>query len=387
MTQNNVKIGVVGYGMRLQQVIRALRSATDRVNFLSIYDPSADAVGAFRQELNPQAIVCASVEELVSGEVDWVMIGSWNCQHAEHAVAALNADKHVFCEKPLALTVEDCLRVRDAWQRSGKLFSLGFTLRYSPHYRKIREVVASGRLGRILSLEFNEVLDFNHGGYIHGDWRRKTEWAGSHLLEKCCHDLDLVNWILDSRPLRAASFGGCDYFTATNQSEISRLGQNESGHEAFRVIPQSASRSIPGSAATPFNDDKDIVDNQVAIFEYASGTRATFHTNCLSAIPERRMYLCGTRGTLRADVITGKIEMQEIGFDTATEHLDAGVSGGHGGADEVLGRSLAASMLEGKVPDAGLEEGLSAAFAAFAADEALRTGQVASVPSIASESV
>jgi len=54
-------------------------------------------------------------------------------------------------------------------------------------------------IGDVVSMEFNETLNFNHGGYIMGDWRRKTDLSGGHLLEKCSHDYDLVNWILNSK--------------------------------------------------------------------------------------------------------------------------------------------------------------------------------------------
>lgn len=371
-----VRIGVIGYGLRLQAVIGALRAATRDVAFPAVFDPSRDAVEAFRAGLNPAAEVCGSAEQLAACDLDWVMIGSWNCHHADHAVAALEAGRHVFCEKPLALTIDDGLRIREAWRRSGRMFSLGFTLRYSPHYRKAQEIAAGGRLGRILSFEFNETLDFNHGGYIHGDWRRKTAWAGSHLLEKCCHDLDMANWMTGSRPRRVASFGGCDFFTPENAGEIARLGADGNGHRAFLLHREKAPRPIPGSADTPFTADKDIVDHQVVILEYESGARASFHTNCLSAIPERRIVLCGTRGTLRADVLTGRLEVRRLGFGAETEVVGTGAADGHGGGDEELGRLLAASMLRGEAPLAGLEDGLSAAVAAFGADEALRTGQV-----------
>jgi predicted dehydrogenase len=371
-----VRVGVIGYGLRLQQVIGALRAATDQIEFSAVFDPSSAASDAFRAGLNPVAVVCRSAEELVSCDLDWVMIGSWNCQHADHAVAALEAGHDVFCEKPLALTIEDGLRIREAWRRSGRMFSLGFTLRYSPHYRKVHEIVAGGRLGRILSFEFNETIDFNHGGFIHGDWRRMTGWAGSHLLEKCCHDLDIANWMTGSRPRRVASFGGCDFFTPRNAGEIARLGADENGRHAFLLHREKAPRPIPGSVDTPFTADKDIVDNQVVILEYESGARATFHTNCLSAIPERRIVLCGTRGTLRADVLSGRIEVRQLGFGAETEVVATGAADGHGGGDEVQGQLLAASMLRGEAPLAGLEDGLSAAVAAFGADEALRTGQV-----------
>src|SRR5206468_7637583 len=135
---------------------------------------------------------------LADPSVSWIMIGSPNNLHCKHAVAALRAGKHVFCEKPLATTLDDCLAIRDAVHASGRQFVVGFTLRYSPFYREVQRLVASGTIGKLISFEFNETLEFNHGGYIHGDWRRLTRLSGGHLLEKCCHDIDIANWIVGS---------------------------------------------------------------------------------------------------------------------------------------------------------------------------------------------
>jgi predicted dehydrogenase len=259
------------------------------------------------------------------------------------------------------------------------MFSIGFTLRYSPHYRKIKEILVSGKIGSILSMEFNETLDFNHGGFIHADWRRKTEWAGSHLLEKCCHDIDLINWMTNSLAIKAASFGGRDFFTAANAHHVTRLGKSPEGKPAFMTWNTDM---VQGNIINPFNDDKDILDNQVAILQFANGIRATFHTNCTAAIPERRMYICGTEGTLRADVITGQLEVKRIGFDPQMEDCRTDASGGHGGGDTILGASLANTMLNGAPPLTSLEDGLRAAFTAFSIDEAQRTGTVVDLTSL-----
>ena len=370
-----VKIGLIGCGGRLRDVVGHLKRATDQVEIVALCDPNPHSIEAARNAFNPQAKVHASHKTLVKDpNVDWVMIGSWNCFHAKHTIAAFQAGKNVFCEKPLALTVKDCLAMRDAWQASGKLFTIGFTLRYSPHYRRIKEILASGKIGRLLSMEFNETLDFNHGGYIHADWRRKTQWAGSHVLEKCCHDIDLVNWMTDSLAVKAASFGGCDFFTAANAGHMARLGKASNGRDAFTTWSHD---KIHGNVINPFNDDKDILDNQVAILQFASGTRATFHTNCCTGIPERRMYICGSEGTLRADVLTGQLEVKRYGFDTVVENQSVSdAAGGHGGGDAILGQSLAATMLTGAKPLSSLEEGLRAAFTAYGIDKAQQTGKV-----------
>ncbi len=369
-----IGIGLIGCGNRTRSVVRELRNATEHVEVVALQDPNPHSIAAAHADFGTQAKVYEDFNALVRDpKVAWVMIGSWNCYHAMHAIAAFGAGKHVFCEKPLALTPQDCLAMRNAWKSSGKMFTIGFTLRYSPHYRRMKEIVAAGTIGKILSMEFNETLDFNHGGYIHADWRRKTQWAGSHLLEKCCHDLDIVNWITDSLAIKAASFGGCDLFTSANAHYPERVGAPAGRTNAFMTWN---SPDMYGNVINPFNDDKDILDNQVVILQYANRIRATFHTNCCSAIPERRIYICGTDGTLRADVTCGQLEVKRIGFDTPIENCSTDVSGGHGGGDSVLGESLAATMLNGAPPLTSLEDGLRSAFTAFGIDEAQRTGTI-----------
>jgi predicted dehydrogenase len=335
----------------------------------AVVDPSARSL-KYTREFAPDARVYGSHRELVRDPaIDWVFVGSWNCLHREHAVAALEAGKHVFCEKPMATTLEDCLAIRNAWRASGRVFSLGFVLRYSAHYQAVRELILSGGIGRVMSMEFNETLHYEHGGFIHGDWRRRRALAGTHLLEKCCHDLDLVNWILGSVPTRAASFGGLSFFRPENAHYVEKLGPHPNGQPAFQLW----GRPEPGD---PFGTDKDIIDNQVAIVEYANGVRATFHTNCLTAIPERRMYICGTEGTIRADVLTGVIEHRRIGHAEELRRVEGASKGGHGGADGILRQNLRDCIVEGAAPLADPEDGVSSAIAAFGIDQAMDTAQV-----------
>ena len=158
-------IGVIGCGGRLRDVFGHLTRATDQVEIVALCDPNPHSIEATKAAYNPTARVHEDYQALVRDPaVEWVMIGSWNCFHARHTIAAFEAGKNVFCEKPLALSVDDCLAIRDAWRKSGKLFTIGFTLRYSPHYRRIKEILSSGKIGSIPSMEFNETPEFNHGG-------------------------------------------------------------------------------------------------------------------------------------------------------------------------------------------------------------------------------
>lgn len=367
---NTVGIGLIGCGARLREVIKNTLAASDKVKVVAAYDPDQRSIDATRDQFNRDLNIYDSYQELVQApEVEWVMVGSWNCFHRDHVIAAFEAGKHVFSEKPLATTLEDCVAMREAWQKTDKKFVIGFTLRYSAHYEKIREIIESGELGFIVSMEFNETLDFNHGGFIHGDWRRLTENAGTHLLEKCSHDIDLVNWMVDSRASRVSSFGGINFFKPENEYHVERVGKSDDGNEAFQVWDGAVREN-------PFTSNKDIIDNQVAIIEYENGVRTTFHTNCNSAIPERRMYICGSEGCLRSDVIAGEIEIKKIGFNEELKEIDVNVSGGHGGGDSVLGVKLAACMLDGADPVSTLEDGFMSAITCFGIDEAMETGQV-----------
>ncbi len=367
---SKIGMGLIGCGARLRQVVKNVLEASDRVEVRALCDPSEHSLSEAKKMLNPAAKVYADYRDLVRApEIDWVMIGSWNCCHREHAVAAFEAGKHVFCEKPLATTLEDCIAMREAWHKSGKQFQIGFVLRFSPHYQRIKEIIAAGEIGQIVSFEFNETLHFNHGGFIHSDWRRHTEKAGTHLLEKCCHDIDLANWMVGSVATRVASFGGNDFFVPGNVHHIDRIGRGKNGEQSF-------SWRSPEDCSDPFTADKDIYDNQVGIIEYANGARATFHTNCCAGIPERRMYICGTEGCIRADVLAGRIELQRYGHDAAIEDRSSAASGGHGGGEQNLANSIVASMLENAPPQATLEDGLLSAIICFGMDDAAVLGQV-----------
>lgn len=367
---SKIRIGAIGCGGRLRGILRRLTEASDEVAVVGAVDPDGGAVEKTRELVGKQAQRYPDQQAMLQqADVDWVMIGSPNNCHREHMITALEAGKHVFCEKPIATTLDDAVAMYEAAQKAGRKIVIGFTLRFSPHYRAIRKLLDDGAIGNLISFEFNETLDFNHGGYIHQDWRRHTAIAGSHLLEKCCHDVDLANWFVEAKARRVASFGGRRVFTPANAHLAEEIGPNpKSGRPAYQGWKESV--------GNPFTDDKDIVDHQVAIIEYDNDVCATFHTNCSSGIPERRMILLGDRGAIRADVMTGSIEYRRIGWDQPIEKIDANVSGGHGGGDLVLVRELVDVMYDRGEPAATLEDGLRSAITCFGIDEALNAGQV-----------
>ena len=374
---NPIKIGLMGAGQRLRNVVAPLLSVAEgSIRVEAMYDPDPISQAATLSAFGSHVVNCNTEDQLAHlDSLDWVFIGSPNAHHSRQSVLALLSGRNVFCEKPLAVNLEDCLAVRQAVHKTGRTFAFGLVLRYSPHYQKIRDIVHSGLLGKIISFEFNETLSFNHGGYIFGNWGRHRALAGTHLLEKCCHDLDLANWITASRPNRAASFGGRDFFLPTQQHHIARIGPDSNGLEAYQAWPDP-------HRVNPFSEGADIVDNQIAIIEYENGVRATFHTNCNAGIPERRFYICGTEGSLRADAYTGIIEWKRIGHDTAMERIDSGPPLSNAGGAAAMARRLADTLLQGEPPLASVEDGILACATAFGIDQAMDSGEVVTLASL-----
>ena len=364
-----VGIGVIGYGGRIADLLDKVPGIGTEINVMALCDPSQQSRSRCKKSFGEIAIYDDYKQLVNDPSIEWVIIGSWNCFHRDHVLAAIEAGKHVFCEKPLGITIDECIDIKQTVMNSNSKFAIGFVLRFSPHYLKIKSLIDSGSIGKIISMEFNETIHFNHGGYIFGDWRRLRKNAGTHILEKCCHDVDLVNWLVGSRACRIASFGGRNFFKPENDYHIARIAKDEKGLDAYRTWPGTISLN-------PFTSDKDIFDNQVAIIEYENGVRTTFHSNCNAGIPERRMYILGTEGAIRADVLSGKIELQRIGHCEPCVDESSQSSGGHGGADHLLAKQISDAIVNDITLSPGIDEAVDSAVTCFGIDQAADSGCV-----------
>jgi len=362
-----IKIAVLGCGLRSCRVVGNLLEDSGRqVEIVAVYDPDAAEMEFVKETWQtPEAKNCASYQQAVDVPgVEWVMVFSPNAFHHDQILYAFKQGKNVFSEKPIGTTLEDCVDIYNAYKASGRIFATGFVLRYAPLYRKTKELLDSGRFGKIISINADENVSPHHGGYIMVNWRRNTALAGPHILEKCCHDLDLINWFCQSKATRAASFGGRNFFTPENEYLHEKYG-----HDVFFKWRD------PHALPSPFTSDKDLMDNQVAIFEYRNGMRVQFQCTMSNAIPTRRMYLSCTEGTIELNLYDKFIRYRFIGDDE--EHLvNFKSADGHGGGDSYIMKELFETMTTGAAPKCSGDEGLESAVLALAIDQAARTGKV-----------
>ena len=385
-----LRVGAVGCGARGRHILQRLQD-TGRARVTALYDPAAEAAQQVRTELGTDAAVTGGYREVVErDDVDLVVVASPDHAHTEPAVAAFEHGKHVFCEKPMATTVADCQAIWDASRAAGRQLFVGFVLRYAPFYRGIKERLDRGDLGRVVSIEANENLSATQGAFFHRDWRRFRKFTGSYLLEKCCHDLDILTWFAGALPRRVASFGGRTVFTPRPRAPLYcrdcdldcahrlRLEHPPPKPDEEAEVEMNHGRRLDLCC---FNSDKDIVDHQVAIIEYDNGVRATFHSNQNGAMPSRRMYVAGEAGCIEGDLYWGHFQYAPVAWSPHFEgsewqRTEVGNIGQHGGGDRRQLAACVAALLDGTPPPAGGRAGLVASVTALAIDEARLRGSV-----------
>lgn len=334
-------------------------------------------------------------------------------EHEASGEAVVRAGYHMMLEKPIASTLQGTRRVVEAARKANVVLMLGYVLRYTPFFRTLRDVVASGRLGDLVNLEWREnvhALHFAHS-YVRGNWRREDQ-SSPMLLAKASHDLDLLTWITGRRVERLSSFGSLLHFKAEHAppgaptrcldgcpvadvcpfyapktyltdsvgwptSVISSDSSVEAREHALRSGPYG--RCV-------YRSDNDVVDHQVVAVQFDSGASGTLTVHGHSAVEGRTLRIDGMKATLRG-LFTGAL--QEI---TVHEHDEAsfrgrsapevvpitappGMSGGgHGGGDDGLMRAFVEAVTSGSPLPLDLE--VESHVLAFMAEEARRTGKV-----------
>jgi len=283
-----INYGMIGLGDMGQVHLMHAAELRDRIQIYAVYEPDPVRLNAASGLFEPGTIICSTMEELLEmPRVDAVVISTPNNTHADIAVAAFDAGKHVFCEKPLATTLEDCDRIIAAGKRAGKLLQVGMVYRYSNFYRKLAELIEQGRIGTPYMAwckEFRLPFPVGRGR----EWRYRSDISGGAIIEKNCHHFDIFNWVLKSPPARVSAFGN-----------ILALRQSADFERHPWVLEDSN-----GEIDMPFSPD--IVDNALIMTEYHSGAKAVLELSFISKTSKHNdleIGFLGTEGKLESFVL------------------------------------------------------------------------------------
>ncbi len=340
---------------------------------------------------------------LAQGQIaDVALVCTTDRMHVEPTIAALEAGYDVLLEKPMAATLPDCVRLVQTAERTGRLLQICHVLRYTAFFSTIHDIVTSGRLGDVITVEHRENVTYWHmaHSFVRGNWRN-GKIGSPMILAKCCHDLDILYWNL-GLVTRLNSFGSLIHYRAENAPPgapercldgcpvaddcpwyAPRLYLRDYTGWPVSVISEDTSLEARRRALETgpygrcvYHCDNDVVDHQTVNMEFESGATGVLFMHGHSYREGRTMRYDGTRATLRGhyyfddyeiqihDHLTGKMEVirPTVG--------PVGASG-HGGGDAGL---MAAFVRAVRDPAAyaltTARESLESHLMAFAAEQA-----------------
>ena len=325
--------------------------------------------------------------------------------HHPSAVALLEAGYDLLLEKPMAVTPEECVDLVRIAEQRGRILQICHVLRYAPFFRTIYDLVVGGRLGDIVSLQWNENLVYWHfaHSFVRGKWANAGR-SGPMILTKCCHDLDLLVWMLGRRPVRLASFGALRHFRTqhvgadvpprcTDGCPI----EEECPYYAPRVYierdPGRWARDAMSLDHSPYalrraletgpygrcvyHSDNNVVDHQVVLLEFGDGLAASLTMQGASPVEGRTLRIDGLRATLFGNEARNEIELHDHRTGRYEVLRPGRAEGGHGGGDEGIMRAFVGALRGG--PQRMLTSAttsLDSHLLAFAAEEARLTHRV-----------
>lgn len=359
------KLAVVGYGQRGSIYADYSLSHPDEFTVTAIVetDPGRQKLAA---SLHPCPVFSDYKEFLSAGiEADIVAVATQDKDHKEHAIACMKAGYDLLLEKPIATSPEDCEAIYEASVKYGRKVIVCHVLRYTPFYSKLKEVVDSGVLGDIVTMNTTECVGYYHQAhsFVRGPWRNSYE-ACPMILAKCCHDMDMIRYIIGKKCLSASSFGGLTHFTEKNAPEGSAAycsdckctdcvykAQTIYEREEFFRGYFTTDISNEGNwreklVHSPYDRcvyrcDNDVVDHQVCIFEFEDGVTVSHSMNAFSKKIYRDIKIHGTKAELVGNMEDLYLELRPFGGEVVRyDFSDANTSGNHGGGDLSMMHSI-----------------------------------------------
>ena len=379
-----LRIGIIGAGCRGIFSVGALFSTDfkERAEVVALADVNRTRAEAGREFLRIDADIHDDPLALVSRkDVDAVVVTSLDCLHEQHCLAAFKHGKHVFVDKPLAITGAGCLRILAARRKAGTMLYMGFNLRHDVVLARLKEMAGKGKFGDILSVHAIEHYD---GGRTYmSRWNRLKKYSGGLFIHKGSHDFDIINWLMaPARPVRVSCFANVSSFKAERLPFTPRKGIRP-GPTCTRcsyrdVCPDKASsedmaRGWPaamkdsylkmwnGTAAKAdgyqkdlcmYLSDKDTHDQGIALVEYDNGATAAHAEYFATSLNNRRFMIEGSLGHVEADLHESTIEFRPRWSSERASYKLTRPEGDHGGADTVMCGEFLDCVRNGRTPRA-----------------------------------
>lgn len=346
-------------------------------------DPFDAALEDFRKRMGEGVYTTGDYRRLLErDDIDAISVTAPDFMHEECAVAALQAGKHVFCEKPLAITTAGCDNILRAWKASGKHLMVGFNMRYMNIFRTMKEIIDSGTIGEVKAAWCRHFV--GHGRtFYYQDWHATKQGSNSLLLQKGSHDLDMIHWLTGQYTKKVAAFGALDMFGGDKPNDL-KCPDCEEADTCWEKADANCNRNM-----CCFREEVDVEDNNVMVMELDGGIKASYLQCHFTPDYHRNYTIIGTEGRLENSEPEMKVWVKMRRANSWKELADRTYEirpavGGHGGADPVITEDFLDMVLEGREPLATPVAGRMSVAAGCAGADSMRSGgQMQVVPEIA----
>ena len=415
-----ITVAISGLGSRGKDTYAKCQHIfSDRMKIVAVADPIEEKVREVREEYQVDPALCfPSAEAMLQREklADVMFICTQDRQHYGHAMKAMEKGYDLLLEKPISPSLEECRQIQETAERLGRKVVVCHVLRYTPFYQFLYRTVRSGEIGQVVAIQAIENVGYWHQAhsFVRGNWRNSQE-SSPMILQKSCHDMDILRWLSGQPCKRISSFGSLTYFRPENAPcgsaerclACSEAVRRECPYDAEKIyITDEATGVQHGHTGWPANVlvshpteervrtalqngpygrcvyrcDNDVVDHQVVNMEMADGSTISF-TMCAFNQGGRSIKIMGTLGEIQGDMNQNTVTVMRFGEKPRTIDIRtlAQDFSGHGGGDNRLVEDLL-DLIEGNGKGQALtsiDQSMESHYMAFAAEESrIHGGQV-----------
>ena len=328
---NFIKIVAIGAGNRTNKYLEYVKQHPDKVKLVGVVELNDIRRKHVAERFGLDESQCfADYRDFFQHpfDADAVMVCTPENMHFEPTMKAIERGYHVLLEKPIAQTLEECMLIAEAARKHDVLVSVCHVLRYHPYFMKIKELVDSGELGHIISINHRTSVgvDRTAHGFVRGIWRKEAV-SNPMLMSKCCHDIDFLLWLTKTPCRKLTSFGSLRWFKEKNAPEGSAERcldcQVESrcpfsaidryrvrrdwianfdvpkGKTIDEVIEDQLRNGLYGRCV--YRCDNDVVDHQIVSMEMESEVTVNFSMDIFTLKDNRDTHISLTEGEIDGD--------------------------------------------------------------------------------------
>jgi len=372
------RYAIVGTGSRHEMYREAiLRQYKEHAELVGLCDCNAGRLELSRARA---AAAGASVPGYAAGDFEkmiretrpgTVIVTTVDGTHDDYIVRAMDAGCDVVTEKPMTVTAEKCQRILDARRRTGRRIRVTFNYRYSPPRTQVKELLMSGAIGDVLSVDFHWLLNTVHGADYFRRWHSRKENSGGLMIHKATHHFDLVNWWLSAVPRTVTAVGKREFYTPAMARRMGLAGPHERCHTCAEkekcgfLMDLAANPSLKALYLDQekydgyfrdrcvFRPEIDIEDTMNVIVRYDTGATLSYSVNAFNSWEGYQIAFNGTQGRLEHSIVeqiyvsgTGGVQGGIAAGGVTTRVIPIRGSarivepwtgeGGHGGGDKVM---------------------------------------------------